>query len=119
VAAHPLTIRDTGGTCFAFFQSVERMHVAVLDELPPGKGKVVEMAGRRIFIFNVDGQLHATTAGRRPHGEQALLLGTNTLCAGHGQHFESWVEDAPSELEGEERCEVQIEGEVVWVVVKS
>src|SRR5262245_34442005 len=98
---------------------MERMHVAALNELPPGKGKVVEVAGRRVFVFNIEGHLRATMAGRRPHGEEALLLETSTLCAGHGQLFESWIEDAPSEIEGEERCELQIEGEVVWVIVKS
>jgi len=55
--------------------------VATVDEIPPGERKIVEVAGRSIGVFNVDGVFYALR-NRCPHqgGE---------LCRGHLSAFVS------------------------------
>ncbi len=48
--------------------------VARLDEVPPGTRKVVEVAGREIGVFNVDGELFAVR-NRCPHMAGPLCEG--------------------------------------------
>ncbi len=48
--------------------------VARIDEIPPGSRKIVEVAGRSIGIFNVDGELHALR-NRCPHQGGPLCEG--------------------------------------------
>jgi nitrite reductase/ring-hydroxylating ferredoxin subunit len=48
--------------------------VARVDEIPPGSRKVVEVAGRSIGVFNVDGEFHALR-NRCPHQGGPLCEG--------------------------------------------
>jgi hypothetical protein len=92
-----------------------RIRVADAHDLPPGKGRVVEVAGRQFTVFNRDGRFYATTthAPRR-----APLAGdTSDTCAQRGLGFEVWMEDSPAHLHGEERCLVRIDDEGVWLIV--
>jgi 3-phenylpropionate/trans-cinnamate dioxygenase ferredoxin subunit len=48
--------------------------VARLDELPPGSRRIVDVAGRSIGVFNIDGRLYALR-NRCPHQGSALCEG--------------------------------------------
>lgn len=51
--------------------------VATVEEIPPAGRKIVEVAGRSIGIFNVDGEFFALR-NRCPHEGGPLCLGTLT-----------------------------------------
>ncbi|MDQ2816723.1 MAG: non-heme iron oxygenase ferredoxin subunit [Candidatus Eremiobacteraeota bacterium] len=65
--------------------------VARLDEIPPGKVKVVEAQGRRIALCNYDGAIYAIddvcTHDRGPLG-QGELIGREIECPRHGARFD-------------------------------
>lgn len=62
-----------------------------LDELPPGGGTCVTVAGKDIALFNVDGTIYAMEDACL---HQGLLLGTSKLedkivtCRGHGWRYD-------------------------------
>lgn len=49
--------------------------VCKVEELPPGKRKIVEIAGRSIGVFNLDGEYHALR-NSCPHQQAPLCEGT-------------------------------------------
>ncbi|MCY3836328.1 MAG: non-heme iron oxygenase ferredoxin subunit [Anaerolineaceae bacterium] len=69
----------------------EYVHVARLDELPPGERLVVEIRRRWVAIFNVDGQLYAIE-DRCTHDDGPLaegeLKGCEIICPRHGARFD-------------------------------
>jgi 3-phenylpropionate/trans-cinnamate dioxygenase ferredoxin subunit len=69
---------------------VDFQKVATLDELPPGGKKLVEIDGRAVAVFNVDGQFYAIDdvcthdGGPLVEGE---LDGDQIECPRHGARF--------------------------------
>jgi nitrite reductase (NADH) small subunit len=65
--------------------------VANLDDIPQGKGIVVEMDGKEIAVFNVGGDFHAVgnmcTHRGGPLGE-GNLRGKVVSCPWHGAQFD-------------------------------
>ena len=67
------------------------MKAATRNELPPGAKKLVEIDGRAIAIFNIDGVLHAIDdvcthdGGPLADGE---LIGCEIECPRHGARFD-------------------------------
>jgi 3-phenylpropionate/trans-cinnamate dioxygenase ferredoxin subunit len=65
--------------------------VATRSELPPGAKKLVELDGRAIAVFNVDGGIHAIDdvcthdGGPLAEGE---LIGCEIQCPRHGARFD-------------------------------
>lgn len=63
------------------------VRVATTSEIPAGQGKTVEVDGKQIALFNVDGTFYAidNTCKHRggPLGE-GELDGTNVICPWHG-----------------------------------
>jgi 3-phenylpropionate/trans-cinnamate dioxygenase ferredoxin component len=65
--------------------------VANRSELPPGAKKLVEVDGRAIAVFNVDGAIHAIDdvcthdGGPLAEGE---LMGCEIQCPRHGARFD-------------------------------
>jgi 3-phenylpropionate/trans-cinnamate dioxygenase ferredoxin component len=65
--------------------------VATRDELPPGAKKLVEIDGRAIAVFNVDGRYYAIDdvcthdGGPLAEGE---LVGSEIECPRHGARFD-------------------------------
>ena len=61
------------------------------EELPPGRGMVVTVAGKDIALFNVDGSIYATENSCL---HQGMSLGTSALdgkivtCRGHGWRYD-------------------------------
>lgn len=66
------------------------IEAARFDELPPGTGTCVTIAGREVALFNVDGAIYAME-DRCLH--QGLSLGTSKMegkvvtCRGHGRRY--------------------------------
>ena len=62
-----------------------------LDRLPPGKGKVVRIAGKDIALFNLEGTIHAIDDAC-PHAGVSLgsgkLRGSIVTCRGHGFRYD-------------------------------
>jgi nitrite reductase/ring-hydroxylating ferredoxin subunit len=62
-----------------------------LEELPPGTGTCVTVAGKDVALFNVDGAIHAMEDSCL---HQGLSLGTSKLegkvvtCRGHGWRYD-------------------------------
>ena len=88
------------------------IRVARVTELPPGKGKVVELDGREITVYNAAGRLVAT-ATRAPHPRGSVECG----CAPGGLGFDAFAEDSPADLLMEGRCRVWIRGDEIWMSV--
>lgn len=65
--------------------------VAQKTDIPPGTGKVIEVGGKTIAVFNVEGTFYATdnTCKHRggPLGE-GTLTGTTVMCPWHGWEFD-------------------------------
>jgi nitrite reductase/ring-hydroxylating ferredoxin subunit len=88
-----------------------QIRVALLSELAPGKGKVVEVEGRRITVYNLGGRLVATST-RAPHAHEP-----ETGCAQHGLAFDAFTEDSPARLRTDGECRVWLDGDDVWMSV--
>jgi len=65
--------------------------VACLEELPPGKGTAISVAGKDVALFNVDGTIYAMDDGCLHHG---VSLGTSEFdgkivtSRGHGWKYD-------------------------------
>jgi nitrite reductase (NADH) small subunit len=92
------------------------IRVAEISELPPGKGRVVEVGGRHFTVFNRDGAYYASSSGH-PIRRGPDAVDTSTTCPPHGMEFDVWMEDSPARLYDEARCRVEIDDEVVWLVL--
>ena len=95
---------------------------ASVGEVPPGTGKCVEVNGREIALFNLDGTFHAidNTCIHRggPLGE-GELDGATVTCPWHGWQYDvrtgkNVMDDAG---EGVATYEVRVEGDSVLVAV--
>jgi nitrite reductase/ring-hydroxylating ferredoxin subunit len=92
-----------------------KIRVGDLDELAPGKGKVVEILDREITVYNVDGRLRATSSRRVRASHHT---GETDACAQHGLVFDAFAEDSPARLAAdEESCAVRVEEGAVYVDV--
>jgi nitrite reductase/ring-hydroxylating ferredoxin subunit len=73
------------------YKLAEFIRVAGVNEVPPGKGIVVEVSGRKIAVFNIDGDFFAidNICAHRggPLGE-GVLRGTTVNCPWHGSGFD-------------------------------
>jgi NAD(P)H-dependent nitrite reductase small subunit len=69
----------------------EEVSVAKADEIPPGSGKVVEVGGKTLAVFNVDGNFYAidNTCLHRggPLGE-GILEEKVVTCPWHGWEYD-------------------------------
>lgn len=67
------------------------MKVAKTDEVAPGQGKLVEVNGKKIALFNVEGSFYAIDdacthlGGRLSEG---FLDGNEVTCPWHGARFD-------------------------------
>lgn len=67
------------------------MKIATIDQVPRGTGKVVQVGGRAIALFNIDGTFYALdnvcTHRGGPLGE-GKVDGTVVTCPWHGNQFD-------------------------------
>ena len=100
----------------------ELIKVATLSEIPPGTCLHVEVAGREVAIFNVEGTIYAMggtcTHEGGPLGE-GDLDGTVVTCPWHGAQFDVTTGQVvgPPAAQNEPTYEVVVEGEDISVEV--
>lgn len=70
---------------------LEFVEVAALDELAPGRGTTVTVAGKNIALFNVDGTIYAMDDGCLHHGASlgfGKFEGKVVTCRAHGWRYD-------------------------------
>jgi nitrite reductase/ring-hydroxylating ferredoxin subunit len=102
----------------------ERIKVATLSEIPPGRSRQVDAGGRAVALFNVGGTIHAI-GGLCTHRGGFLgegdLDGTVVTCPLHGAEFDvttGQVVGPPAE-QSVPTFKVIVEGEDISVEVPS
>jgi NAD(P)H-dependent nitrite reductase small subunit len=95
--------------------------VAQVGDVPPGSGKCVEVNGRQVALFNVDGKFHAIDniclhrGGPLAEGE---LDGTVVTCPWHAWQYDVTTGvNVSDEAERVASFEVEIRGDDVLVAV--
>jgi len=69
----------------------EFVKVATVDEIPPGRAKLIEVAGNEIAVFNINGEFYAIdnscthVGGPLCEGE---ISGAEVTCPWHGATFD-------------------------------
>jgi len=98
----------------------ERVRVASLAEVPPGTGRQVQVSGRALAIYNLEGIMHAIdgTCTHRggPLGEGALV-GNVVTCPWHGARFDvtTGAVLGPPAPQGVISHRVTVEGDSIFV----
>jgi 3-phenylpropionate/trans-cinnamate dioxygenase ferredoxin component len=96
--------------------------VATVNELPPGSARAVEVAGRSIGLFNVDGVIYAIdnicTHDNAPLSEGVVVDGC-VVCPWHGAQFELATGQAltPPAVEDVRSYEVVMSGDDVCLEI--
>ena len=100
----------------------EFVKVATIDEVPPGRARLIEVNGNEIAVFNLDGAIHAIdnscthVGGPLCEGE---VNGSDVTCPWHGAVFDITTGRAvgPPAFEAVNRYEVRIEGSDVLIEI--
>ena len=103
------------GTRLAPCGRMSSIRVATVQQLPPGKGRIMEVEGRHVTVFNRDGRFYATCT-RSPRRSTPAHVDTS-YGGSPGIAFEVWAEDSPARLDDDSRCRVRIDGDDVFLVV--
>ena len=67
------------------------MKVAKVSEIPAGSGKVIEVDGKTIAVFNCDGTFYAMENGCKHRGGplgEGSLSGSTVTCPWHGWEYD-------------------------------
>lgn len=89
--------------------------IAEVDELPPGKGKTVQIEGREVTVYNREGRYVATSTWHRH-----LTGPPETACEMPGHRFDVDVGDSPARLRTDElRYQVTVEDDGVFVLIEE
>jgi nitrite reductase (NADH) small subunit len=100
----------------------EFVKVCKLSDIPPGSGRTVDVKGKPVAVFNVDGALHAISdtclhrGGPLGEGE---LEGTTVICPWHGWRYD--VTTGANDMNPSlvlERYQVKVEGDDVLIEAK-
>lgn len=96
--------------------------VASTGEVTPGQAKMVEVEGKKIALFNVDGSIYAiddTCTHRGGPLSKGVLEGKQVTCPWHGATFDVTTGDVldPPAPNGVARYNVRLEGSNIEVEV--
>jgi len=96
--------------------------VASTSEVTPGQAKMVEVEGKKIALFNVDGSIYAiddTCTHRGGPLSKGVLEGKQVTCPWHGATFDVTTGDVldPPAPNGVARYNVRLEGSNIEVEV--
>jgi hypothetical protein len=86
----------------------EPVRVGRIDELPPGRGRVVLVEGREVAVWNLEGRFRAAAL------PSPRRRGVEVDC-GSGRLFDAFAEDSPARLEAASPLEVEVSGEDLLV----
>lgn len=97
------------------------MRIAGRDEIPPGSCKTVEVDGKTVVVYNVDGNFYATTNTCAHQGGplgDGLLNGKHITCPWHAWEFDVTTGEAPFDPGVKIDCyPVRLEGDDIIVEV--
>lgn len=97
------------------------VRVASVSEIAAGQGKVIELGGRTIAVFNCDGTFYAIDNTCKHQGGplgEGELAGTVVTCPWHGWTYDVSTGISPDDPEcAVERYEVKVEGADVMVAL--
>lgn len=96
--------------------------VAQSDEIAPGQGKMIEVGGKKIALFNVEGAFYAiddTCTHRGGPLSEGSLEGTEVTCPWHGAIYDVSTGEvvSPPAPTGVARYNVRVEGTAIEVEV--
>ena len=96
--------------------------VATTDEVEPGKPKLVEVNGRKVALFNLDGTFYAIDDFCTHRGaplSEGEVMGTDVQCPWHGAMFNITTGEAsgPPADTGVDTFNVRVEGSNIEVEV--
>ena len=96
--------------------------VAKTDEIVPGQGKMIEVGGKKIALFNVEGSFHAiddTCTHRGGPLSEGSLEGNQVTCPLHGARFDVTTGEVlgPPAPQGVARYNVRVEGSDIEVEI--
>jgi nitrite reductase/ring-hydroxylating ferredoxin subunit len=96
--------------------------VATTGVIAPGEGKLVDAAGKKIALFNVDGTFYAideTCTHRGGPLSEGMLMGIEVTCPWHGAVFDVRTGSVlgPPAPKDVARYNVRVEGEDIEVEV--
>jgi 3-phenylpropionate/trans-cinnamate dioxygenase ferredoxin component len=96
--------------------------VAKTDEIVPGQGKMIEVGGKKIALFNVEGSVHAmddTCTHRGGPLSEGILDGKQVTCPWHGAIYDVTTGEVlgPPAPKGVARYNVRVEGSDIEVEV--
>jgi nitrite reductase/ring-hydroxylating ferredoxin subunit len=100
----------------------EFVKVAKSDEIAPGQGKMVEVHGKKVALFNVGGAFYAiddTCAHRGGPLSEGSLNGTEVTCPWHGAVFNVTTGEVlrPPAPTGVGRYNLRVEGGEIEVEI--
>jgi nitrite reductase/ring-hydroxylating ferredoxin subunit len=100
----------------------EFVKVAKTDEVAPGQGKMVEVSGKKIALFNVEGSFYAiddTCTHRGGPLSGGVLDGKQVTCPWHGAIYDVTTGEVsgPPAPKGVARYTVRVEGENIEVEI--
>lgn len=99
----------------------EFLKVCQVADVKPGSGKSIELDGKTVAVFNVDGTYYAINDTCKHRGGplgQGELEGKTVVCPWHGWRYD--VTTGANELVPEqptEKYEVKVEGDDVFVAL--
>ncbi|MBI2985676.1 MAG: non-heme iron oxygenase ferredoxin subunit [Deltaproteobacteria bacterium] len=96
--------------------------VAKADEIVPGQGKMVEVNGKKIALFNVEGAFYAiddTCTHRGGPLSEGVLDGKEVTCPWHGATFDVTTGEVlgPPAPKGVSQYNVRLEGDNIEVEI--
>jgi hypothetical protein len=90
--------------------------IAELDELPPGKGKTLRVAGREVTVVNQEGRYVATGTHTRVHTHPPV----ESTCEMPGHHIDVHQESSPARLRTDDlHYQVVLDVDGVYVLVEE
>jgi len=96
--------------------------VAKTDEIVPGQGKMIEVGGKKIALFNVEDSFYAiddTCTHRGGPLSEGVLEGKQVTCPWHGATYDVTSGEVlgPPAIQGVARYNVRVEGSDIEVEV--
>jgi nitrite reductase/ring-hydroxylating ferredoxin subunit len=96
--------------------------VAKTEDLAPGQGKMVEAGGKKIALFNVDGDYCAISDTCTHHGgplSEGELAGKEVTCPWHGAVFDVTTGEVlgPPAMEGVACYKVRVAGNSIEIEI--
>jgi nitrite reductase/ring-hydroxylating ferredoxin subunit len=96
------------------------VRVSHVDDLPPGKGRVVHLGACEVAVWNLEGRYYARVAHLAHVGGPLQPGHADPHCPGGGQPFDATVADSPARAQsGEPRYDVSVEDDYVVVYVEE